>query len=568
MSLDNETQTTDATGTPTGLAGEPQALDFLTPADEEAETQLALQNFEKRRKTRRRKRNIKIFVGCMLAGGILFATLGRQLLQPPEEPDEGMGIETAVVERMDFQNIINASGALKAGSTTIVVPEVDGIIESVLVKEGDKVEKGDVLFTIKNEALDKAVREAAQGVTDAERGLGQAQTELGRAVTDRDQAWGDYYVAYAEYEQDYKEWSRARKTFSKDHAAWAKKAKKVDALKVPEPVEPAAPTAPDPDAYELETTDANGNTVPGKDVKRYEADQKKYQDLNNDYQKAFAEYQKQLGLWLKYQDALAALGEEPELGEEPTPPEKVDDSSLQEAIEGARESVTSASQTLEKAREEYDDAVKEAEGRTVKAPSSGNIVALNAKVGASTLGSGGEGGGDDLAQISNMNEMAVDIEINEIDILSVEKGQKAKVTFSAVPEAECEATVVEVASVATGEGGDGGIVTFHVGLVIPKPDKRLRAGMTANVEILTADEKDVLVVPSSAVSEGADGNNVEVVLDEASLETDDPQTEYRTVTVGARNSSETVIEKGLSEGEIVVLGGGMDEGDEFEDEML
>ena len=558
MSLDNETQTTNAASTPVELVEGPQTLDFLTPQDEEAETQLALKNLEKRRKDKRRKRNIKILVGCMLAGGILAATLGRQLIQPPEDPDADVGIETAVVERTDFQNIINASGALKAGSTTIVVPEVDGIIESVQVKEGDKVEKGDVLFTIKNETLDKAIRDAAQAVSDAERELGDAQAELGRAVATRDEAWSTYYEDYAEYEQDYREWSQARKTFSKDLAAWRKQKKKVDALKVSEPVEPAAPTAPDPDAYDTNDEDSN---------KQFQADQKRYQELNADYQKAFKEYQKQLTAWQKYQDALSALGEQPELGEEPTPTDKVDDDSLQEAIETAQSGVTTASQALEKAREEYDEAVKEAEGRTVKAPSSGNIVALNAKVGASTLGSGGEGGGDDLAQISNMNEMAVDIEVNEIDILSVEKGQKANVTFSAVPDAECEATVVEVASVASGEGGDGGIVTFHVGLVIPKPDKRLRAGMTANVEILTADEKDVLVVPSSAVSEGADGNVVEVVLDEESLETDDPQTEYRPVSVGARNSSETVIEKGLSEGDIVVLGGDMED-DEFTDEML
>lgn len=557
MSLDNETQMTDAAGTPVELVEEPQTLDFLTADDEEAETQLALQNFEKRRKAKRRKRNIKILVGCMLAGGILAATLGRQFLSPPEEPDEGMGIETAVVERTNFQNIINASGALKAGTTTVVVPEVDGIIESVLIKEGDTVEKGDVLFTIKNEALDKAVREATQGVDEAQRGLGQAQTELSRAVTARDEAWNQYYEDYDEYEKAYKAWSKARKTFSKDLAAWKKRAKKVEDLKVPEPVEPAAPTAPDPNAYNSEEQD------------KLKADQKKYQELNADYQQAFGEYQEQLAAWLKYQEELAALGEEPELGEEPTAPEEIDDDSLQEAIETAQEGVTSADQALSKAREEYDEAVKEAEGRTVKAPSSGNIVALNAKVGASTLGSGGEGGGDDLAQISNMKQMAVDIEVNEIDILSVEKGQKANVTFSAVPDAKCEATVAEVASVATGEGGDGGIVTFHVGLVIPKPDKRLRAGMTATVEILTADEKDVLVVPSSAVSEGADGNVVEVVLDEESLETDEPETEYRTVTVGARNSSETVIEKGLSEGDIVVLGGGdMDDMDDeyYDDE--
>ncbi len=46
-------------------------------------------------------------------------------------------------------------------SSTVVTPEVDGIIQDVQVSEGTYVHKGDKLFLlIKNDELDKAVRGA------------------------------------------------------------------------------------------------------------------------------------------------------------------------------------------------------------------------------------------------------------------------------------------------------------------------------------------------------------------------------------------------------------------------
>jgi multidrug efflux pump subunit AcrA (membrane-fusion protein) len=111
---------------------------------------------------------------------------------------------------------------------------------------------------------------------------------------------------------------------------------------------------------------------------------------------------------------------------------------------------------------------------------------------------------------------------------------------------EAAGKVVEVAKVATGDG-EMGVVTFHVGVVIPKPDSQLRPGMTANVEIKTEDVPDALVVPASAISEGTDGSSVEVLVDEETGET-----ETRMIEVGVRNSSEAVVTDGLFEGETVV----------------
>ena len=107
---------------------------------------------------------------------------------------------------------------------------------------------------------------------------------------------------------------------------------------------------------------------------------------------------------------------------------------------------------------------------------------------------------------------------------------------------------------ASGEGEGGGVVTFHVGLVIPHPSDKLRPGMTASVKINTVDVPNALVVPASALTDGEEGTTVEVVLDEETMET-----ETRTVKVGARNTMQAVIEDGLKEGEVVLMSGGVDE---------
>ena len=103
-------------------------------------------------------------------------------------------------------------------------------------------------------------------------------------------------------------------------------------------------------------------------------------------------------------------------------------------------------------------------------------------------------------------------------------------------------------------------MTFRVDLVITHPDERLKPGMTAKVEILTQDYPNVLVVPPSALIEEDDGTYVDLVLDEETYET-----EHRKVKVGAQNSSQAIIKKGLKEDD-VVLSGGDDYGDLEEDE--
>lgn len=537
---------------------------LAVPQDDDG-AQQAIKELENRRKQRKRKRRNKIVIACAIAGGIAAVLFGRSLLKG-NEPEEEYVPEVAVVERGSFQSVISSSGALKAGSTVMVTPEVDGVIESISVIEGQQVNEGDVLFSLKNDSLDKAIRDAAQDVQTAQQGVASAQNGVSQAQASRDDVWSRYNEAWNEANEAHSEWEYLSNNYSRLHASWQARKDAAESLACGEPqdpgMEPTNPTEPVRSDY---PDDASYRKA--KD--EYDQQKKAYTDWLAAEQQFIAD----TAAYKAYLDALAGVGEEPQpAGAEPTYPEAPDDISLVAAIESAQDAVTSANTALKKANEAYDETVKNAEKRIVKAPISGNVVAVGGKVGEAIGSAAGAAGGTAsgaIVQISDVNKMAIDIEVNEIDILSVKQGQHATVTFSAVPDVEIDARVVEVATVASGSsegangGGGGGIVTFHVGLVIDQPDDRLRPGMTAQVKIYTVDIPDALMVPLGAVTEDGMGSaTVEVVLDEETMET-----ETRTVALGERNSSQVVITSGLEEGESVLVGSSFGAAeDEFVDE--
>ena len=90
--------------------------------------------------------------------------------------------------------------------------------------------------------------------------------------------------------------------------------------------------------------------------------------------------------------------------------------------------------------------------------------------------------------------------------------------------------------------------TLPLRLLVPNPKSLLRAGQYAKVTVDTAARPDSLSVPQRAVQELQDKNFVWI-----GDETGNAQT--RDVTLGARVGSDILIEKGLANGDIVVIDG-------------
>lgn len=208
--------------------------------------------------------------------------------------------------------------------------------------------------------------------------------------------------------------------------------------------------------------------------------------------------------------------------------------------------ISSAQRNLASAQATLDQANAKAAERTVTAPSSGSIVELNAKVGATItggmiMGEGDTSGGKQCMQIADLSKMKVTVQVGEKDIAKIAVGQSANVTYPAFPDIVSQGTVTAIASVANADSsyGSGGSVTFNVDILIESPDARLKPGMTAEVSVVTEQLDDVVMVPTMALMT-EDGDNYYVNL---ATDNEGKETRRVKVTVVAQNDNEAVVGK-------------------------
>lgn len=208
--------------------------------------------------------------------------------------------------------------------------------------------------------------------------------------------------------------------------------------------------------------------------------------------------------------------------------------------------VSTAQRNLASAQATLEQATAKAAERTVKAPSSGNIVELNAKVGATVtggmiMGESDTSGGKQCMQIADLSKMKVTVQVGEKDIAKIAVGQSANVTYPAFPDIVSQGTVTAIASVANSDtaNGGGGSVTFNVDILIEAPDARLKPGMTAEVSVVTEQLDDVVMVPTMALmTEDGEHYYVNVATDD-----EGKQTRRVKVNVVTQNDNEAVVGK-------------------------
>ena len=417
------------------------------PLDEDLEAESAYKTLEARRKRKRRNRIIAACVlgALVLAAGGLWASNN---LVPGANPIEEESFDVGYAILDTFEQSVTASGAVKPASQVVVTPEVDGIVQEVFVAEGDNILKGDVLFTLKNDKLDRDIEDAEQAVKTAEHAVTTATDTLNSAYTKLDEAQTNYDKVYSTL-------------YENQEIA---------------------------DAAGLEAT-----------------------DLLKSAQSAY--------------------------------------NSAEGALEEAQAAVTRAQENLEDARATADK-------RTVRAPEGGAVVSMNTDIGASVgAGSGSGSGSSALISIADLSTLRVSVQVNEVDINSLTEGQKAEVTFSALPDLALEGVIEHIAAVSSGSGQDGsmgGIVTYDVDLIIEEPDPQVKPGMTARVKIITKQIEDALTIPTAALQMTGE-NTATVLVAPGYTGEGQPEFEERSVTVLAQDASMAVVEGKIVEGDAVKL---------------
>lgn len=135
--------------------------------------------------------------------------------------------------------------------------------------------------------------------------------------------------------------------------------------------------------------------------------------------------------------------------------------------------------------------------------------------------------------------------VDEIDIMKIETGQKARVTVDAVPDKEFAGTVTFISPYGTKDTGT--VVKFAITIKLDPTDVELKGGLTATADIAVASVHDVLLVPTSAITATPAGAFV-TVINEAT-----GQTERRKITTGNQNYRFAEVLSGLEEGEKVTI---------------
>jgi len=151
-----------------------------------------------------------------------------------------------------------------------------------------------------------------------------------------------------------------------------------------------------------------------------------------------------------------------------------------------------------------------------------------------------------VINLVDLSHMELKMEVDEIDIPDVEVDQKVIIEVDALPDVSLEGSVVSISALSVERGG---VVLYDVtiGFDVSK-GLILRAGMSADADIVMQEKSDVLIIPNRAIVEDDDGNTmVNVIVDE--------DTEERAVVIGISDGFDTEVISGLSEGETVVIRG-------------
>jgi HlyD family secretion protein len=152
------------------------------------------------------------------------------------------------------------------------------------------------------------------------------------------------------------------------------------------------------------------------------------------------------------------------------------------------------------------------------------------------------GGGTTVMTLSDLSHIFVLASVDESDIGRVALDQPVRITVDSYPDREFPGKVVRIATKGVNVSN---VVTFEVKIEVLGPDKKLlKPEMTANVHIVTAEHKDILIVPVTGVRRD-NGKLVANVIGPNNARTTEA------VTLGLSDGDNSEVLSGLTQGQTI-----------------
>lgn len=481
-----------------------------------------------------------ILLIVLIASGLIARRVSTSLHKPPPPP------RTVAARLGDITVKVSETGTIEPVDKVDVKSKVAGRLLSIPIEEGQRVRQGQLIATVDRSLIDPQIARARAQLAQAQARYQQTQAEYGLQVQQSRLAVVQALAGQAT--------AQAGLNTAKTHlAAVAAGARPQELAQQQQAVERARIALAD---AERTRTRKSGLLQKGfVSQADYDAAQTAADTATSNLAAA------------KQQLALVQAGPRPQdvadaRAQIETARAQLQSAQVQVAAANAnvaqnavrRSDIAQAGAAVAQARNDLAQLEVQLADTRIVAPASGIVLKKYKQVGE-IVQSATTGFSDAQSIVVTLgSRLRVQVGINEVDIPRVRLGAPVVIHVDALPNLTWTGHVTEIApassnafsDTAGAASGQNSIARFSVKIDLDVDDKRLRPGMTAAVDIVSASRKGVVLAPLEAIP-GTGTTAAVTVL------TSTGRQEQRTVTLGLRDDTDVEIVRGLQAGEKLVI---------------
>jgi HlyD family secretion protein len=212
------------------------------------------------------------------------------------------------------------------------------------------------------------------------------------------------------------------------------------------------------------------------------------------------------------------------------------------AFNKANEEKTNAQDALDIVREGVSKKYARLSNTQIRSTITGMILNVPIKAGNSVIQANTFNDGTTIASVANMNDLIFRGNIDETEVGKIKEGMPLSLTIGAIANQQFDADLEYISPKGLEQSG---AVLFEIKAAVRVPNSVfIRAGYSANAEIVMARAADVLTVPESTIEFNNDNDSTFVYI----LKEEKPQQVFdkKQVTIGLSNGVSVEIKEGLS----------------------
>jgi HlyD family secretion protein len=161
---------------------------------------------------------------------------------------------------------------------------------------------------------------------------------------------------------------------------------------------------------------------------------------------------------------------------------------------GAKTDLQRAEASVDQAKSQLESSKLDLSYAIIRSPIDGIVISRNMNVGQTVQASFTA---PKIFEIANdLSKMQVECDVDEADVGRIQEGQKVRFTVDAFPNDSFNGVVQQVRYSPTVTQN---VVTYTTIVAVDNPGMKLRPGMTATVNIIVGEARDVLRVPNAAL---------------------------------------------------------------------